>query len=133
MSSTAVDPGRAPGGTFKRNPRTLDGSWLLSAAFEGCSVLDSMAVDAQGNLYVATMVPRGADPAVNGGITVVSPQGEILEFVEIRLDDGTPVPLPSNICFGGADMRDAWITCSSTGRLYKVRWPRPGLKLAFNV
>jgi len=30
-------------------------------------------------------------------------------------------------------MRDAWITCSSTGRLFKVRWPRPGLKLPFNA
>jgi gluconolactonase len=40
--------------------------------------------------------------------------------------------MTTNICFGGEDMRDAWITCSSTGKLYKTRWPRPGLKLAFN-
>ena len=32
----------------------------------------------------------------------------------------------------GADMMDAWITASSTGKLYKARWPRPGLKLNFN-
>ena len=28
---------------------------------------------------------------------------------------------------------DAWITGSSTGKLYKCRWPRPGLKLNFNA
>lgn len=38
-----------------------------------------------------------------------------------------------NLCFGGADMRDAWITCSSTGKLYRCRWPRPGFKLPFNA
>jgi gluconolactonase len=45
----------------------------------------------------------------------------------------TPDRMPTNICFGGADMRDAWITASSTGKLYKTRWPRPGLKLNFNA
>jgi len=30
-------------------------------------------------------------------------------------------------------MRDAWITASSTGKLYKCRWPRPGLKLNYNA
>ncbi len=38
----------------------------------------------------------------------------------------------TNICFGGADMRDAYITLSGTGKLAKTRWPEPGLKLAFN-
>jgi gluconolactonase len=30
-------------------------------------------------------------------------------------------------------MRTAWITAGATGKLYKTRWPRPGLKLAFNA
>lgn len=42
-----------------------------------------------------------------------------------------PDPITTNICFGGEDMRDAWVTCSSTGKLYKCRWPRPGMRLAF--
>jgi gluconolactonase len=29
-------------------------------------------------------------------------------------------------------MCDVWITASSTGKIYKTRWPRPGLKLTFN-
>ena len=44
-----------------------------------------------------------------------------------------PDLIVTNICFGGADMRDAWVTCSSTGKLFKCRWPRPGLKLNFNA
>jgi gluconolactonase len=44
-----------------------------------------------------------------------------------------PDPITTNIAFGGEDMRTAWITGSSTGRLYKCRWPRAGLKLAYNA
>jgi gluconolactonase len=40
--------------------------------------------------------------------------------------------LTTNICFGGEDMRTAYITCSLTGTLRKTTWPRPGLKLNFN-
>ena len=122
----------APGGSFKPNPRTLDGSYLLTGDFRGSSVLDSMAVDAEGNLYVATMVPQGADPGINGGITVVSPEGAILDFVEICLPDKTPVPLPSNVCFGGPDMRTAFITCGGSGQLISMPSRIPGLRLAFN-
>jgi gluconolactonase len=81
-------------------------------------LLDSLAVEADGRVCVATLV--------NGGITVVAPDGPI-EHMPV------PDPVCTNICFGGADMRDAWITASGTGRLYKARWPRPGLKLAFNA
>jgi gluconolactonase len=42
-----------------------------------------------------------------------------------------PDPLVTNICFGGADMCDAYVTLSGTGKLAKVRWPELGLKLNF--
>jgi gluconolactonase len=121
-----------PGGTFKPNPRTLDGSYLVTGDFKGSSVLDSMAVDEQGNLYVATMIPEGADPTVNGGITVISPEGGILDWVEIKLPDGSPVPLPSNICFGGKDLKTAYITCGGTGQLISMPSRIPGLRLNYN-
>jgi gluconolactonase len=84
----------------------------------GFQWLDSLAVEADGRICVATIW--------NGGVTVFAPEGasEHLPF---------PDPVTTNICFGGADMRDAWVTCASTGRLFKTRWPRPGLKLAFNA
>lgn len=84
----------------------------------GYQLLDSLAVEAGGKVCVATII--------NGGITAFDPDGTTEHF---------PVPdlVCTNICFGGADMLDAWITASSTGKLYKVRWPRPGLKLNFNA
>ncbi|WP_180084778.1 SMP-30/gluconolactonase/LRE family protein [Acinetobacter sp. YH12145] len=80
---------------------------------------DSLAVDAEGNVSVATM-PKG-------GITTISPQGEVIDFVEVPLKD----PTVTNICFGGENMQTAFITASGTGRLYKAQWPRRGLKLHY--
>jgi gluconolactonase len=84
----------------------------------GYQLLDSLAVEADGKVCVATII--------NGGITAFSPDGTT---------EHHPFPdlLVTNICFGGADMQDAWITCSGTGKLIKARWPRPGLKLACNA
>jgi len=84
----------------------------------GYQWLDSLAVEAEGRICVATLW--------NGGVTIFEPSGAY-EHVPF------PDPVTTNICFGGADMRDAWVTCSSTGHLYKLRWPRPGLKLAFTA
>ncbi len=84
----------------------------------GFQWLDSLAVEASGRICVGTLW--------NGGITVFEPDGAY-EHVPV------PDPLTTNICFGGPDMRDAWMTCSSTGGLFKTRWPRPGLRLPFNA
>ena len=83
----------------------------------GYQLLDSLAVEAGGKVCVATII--------NGGVTAFDPDGSTEHF---------PIPdlVTTNICFGGADMQDAWITASSTGKLYKTRWPRPGLKLNYN-
>lgn len=80
--------------------------------------LDSLAVEAGGKVCVATII--------NGGITVFDPNGTS-EHVAV------PDLVVTNICFGGADMTTAWITASATGKLYKAKWPRPGLKLNFNA
>lgn len=84
----------------------------------GHQFLDSLAVEAGGKVCVATIF--------NGGITAFDPDGSTEHFA-------FPDLVTTNICFGGADMRDAWITCSSTGKLFKCRWPRPGLKLNYNA
>ena len=77
---------------------------------------DSLAVQANGDVCVATIL--------NGGITTITPDGRTSHTA-------LPDPLVTNICFGGADMRDAYITLSGTSQLIKVRWPEPGLKLNF--
>ncbi len=82
----------------------------------GWKYFDSLAIEASGNICVATIGECG--------ISVISPRGELVEFV------GTDDVFTTNICFGGADMMDAWICLSGTGRLAKMRWNRPGLKLA---
>jgi gluconolactonase len=84
----------------------------------GYQFLDSLAVEAGGKVCVATIF--------NGGITAFDPDGGTEHFA-------FPDLVTTNICFGGADMQDAWITCSSTGKLFKVRWPRPGLRLNYNA
>jgi len=116
-------------GQLAPNPRTLDGSHLLTAAIPGQGILDSMRVDAEGNVWAATMLPDGADPCANGGLTVVSPGGEVLQFLEIAV--GSPTPLPSNLCFGGEDRRTVYVTCGGSGLLVKARVGVPGLALNF--
>jgi gluconolactonase len=94
------------------------------ATLPNYQLLDSLAVEAGGKVCVATIV--------NGGITAFDPAGEET-FSALGTFEHYPLPdvLTTNICFGGADMQDAWVTCSGTGTLYKMRWPRPGLRLNF--
>lgn len=88
------------------------------ATLPGYQFLDSLAVEEGGNICVATLL--------NGGITIFTPAGatEHIAFPDL---------FPTNICFGGKDRRDAYVTLSGTGRLAKVRWPRPGLALNFTT
>ena len=58
-------------------------------------------------------------------MAAISPDGQTVEH--------TPMPdlLTTNICFGGDDLRTAFVTLSATGKLVAVDWPRPGLKLNY--
>lgn len=102
----AVDDAAGPGGP---------GIPLYRPA--GYKFFDSLGVEAGGNICVATIGECG--------ISVISPAGELVEFVP------TDDIFTTNICWGGADMMDAYVCCSGTGRLVKGRWPRPGLRLAY--
>ena len=82
----------------------------------GYQRFDSLAVEESGNICVATLV--------RGGISVFSPSGELLEF------HTAPEGYCTNICFGGADRRTAFITLSGYGQLFAAEWPRAGLALA---
>jgi gluconolactonase len=81
--------------------------------------LDSLAVDSSGAVCVATLV--------KGGITVIAPDGTHEAFVPVPTYD----PAVTNICFGGDDLRTAYITSSGFGLLYATAWSRPGARLAF--
>jgi gluconolactonase len=83
----------------------------------GYKFFDSLGMEASGNICVATIGECG--------ISVISPGGELVEFV------ATDDIFTTNIAFGGADMMDAYICLSGSGRLVKTRWERPGLKLQY--
>ncbi len=100
-------------------PMGLAGVGLPLYRPSGSKYFDSLAVEACGNICVATIGAKNGD----AGISVISPAGDLVEFVP------TDDPFTTNIAFGGADMRDAYITLSGTGRVIKMRWPRPGLRL----
>ncbi|MEW6296908.1 MAG: SMP-30/gluconolactonase/LRE family protein [Thermodesulfobacteriota bacterium] len=96
------------------------GGGTLLVGLPGYQLLDSLAVDSAGNVCVATII--------NSGITVISPDGRSVEHVPLPGD-----PIVTNICFGGPDMRTAYVTLSGTGRLVAIDWPRPGLKLNYSA
>lgn len=97
-------------------PQGLGQPGVCVASMPGYQLFDSLAIEADGRACVATLV--------NGGITAIAMDGS---FSHTPLPD----PLTTNIAFGGADGRDAFVTLSGTGKLVKLRWPRPGLRLNF--
>ena len=101
----AKEPGPAPWvrGRLLANP-------------DGYHLFDSLAIDGAGNICVGS---------IPGNLTVVSPDGFFSE------DIAMPDPFPTNICFGGADLKTAFITLSGAGKLIAMDWPRPGCPLHF--
>ncbi|MDO8704398.1 MAG: SMP-30/gluconolactonase/LRE family protein [Sulfuricaulis sp.] len=106
-----------PGELALRPWPALTPGTLLFASGLYC-MFDSLAVEAGGNVCVATIGPPGI-----AGISVLSPQGDLLERVAM------PDRSTTNICFGGTDLRTAVITLSRSGRLASMPWARPGLPL----
>ncbi|MFT4067817.1 SMP-30/gluconolactonase/LRE family protein [Paraburkholderia sp.] len=103
-------------GEIARSPEAVLGSrGHLLAGLGGWQWLDSMKVDAEGWVCVATLF--------NGGITAISPDGRQIEH------HAMPDRFTTNLAFGGADLRTAFIVLSSLGKIVAARWPRPGLRL----
>ncbi len=109
----------APGHARKQGwPSPHGGRMLVAAPGGHYQRFDSMAVDALGNICVATLL--------HGGITVVSPDGRLSSHVPL------PDPYTTNLCFGGPDLRTVYVTLSGSGKLVAIEgWPVPGLGLAY--
>ena len=90
---------------------------MVIAGLGGYQMFDSLGLEASGNICVATLV--------KGAITVIAPDGRIVEQVE------TGDHMTTNIAFGGPELRTAYITLSGKGELVAMDWPRPGLPLNF--
>lgn len=72
---------------------------------------DGMAIDAEGNLYVAAGLHATRKTSetldTRPGIHVLSPQGELVDFLE------TPEDTLTNCRFGGDDLKTLYITCGT--------------------
>lgn len=93
-----------------RRPGSLVGASLARGEF------DSLAIEADGSVCVATI------DHPQGGITTFRPDGSVERLA-------LPDTSVTNICFGGSDLRTAFITLSHRNALARLPWPRPGLRL----
>lgn len=108
----------APGQLRERRDRASGGR--VKYALQNESMFDSLALDESGAVCIGML----GDGIGDGGIAVVSPDGS---HRHIALPDATV----TNICFGGPDRMDAFVTLGHTGKLIKMRWPVPGLAMNF--
>jgi gluconolactonase len=80
-------------------------------------------VDQQGRFYVAAgrNAPSRWETAdeFKGGIYILSPAGDLLEFVHLDKDETT------NCAFGGADLKTLFVTAG--GQLWSVPVSTPGV------
>lgn len=102
-------------GEIARQPFPSPHGGRLVLGLPGYNRFDSLAVQANGDICVATLI--------TGLVTTVAPDGGNVRQVAM------PERWPTNICFGGPDLRTAYVTLSSTGRLVSLPWDAPGLKL----
>lgn len=104
-------------GIVKKEPFPAPYGGRLVCGLPGFQRFDSLAVEASGNVCVASLIA--------GCITVISPSGEVVRQVKV------PDIYPTNICFGGPDLKTAYVTLSASGQLASMPWPEPGLRLNF--
>jgi gluconolactonase len=84
------------------------------------AMLDSLCVDGDGNVIVATLF--------HGGVTSISADGQTIVH--------TPLPdaVVTNACFAGPDLRSLYVTLSGRGQLVAIDdWPTRGLRLNFQA
>ena len=109
----------APGVLAKAPFPSPHGGRLMFGA-GGFQRFDSLAVDAAGNVCVATLIngARQRDRAGGRADAADADAGDLFS---------------TNICFGGPGLRTAYMTLSGRGELVAIDWPVPGLTLAYNA
>ncbi len=85
------------------------------AGLGGYQMFDSLAVDSEGHVCVATLI--------TGAVSDIWPDGSRVDQFKL------PDMMVTNVCFGGRDLRTAFATLSMGGTLVSFEWPRPGLAL----
>ena len=102
-------------GVVKKLPFPAPNGGTLLAGMSTFRLFDSLAVDSGGNVCVASLF--------EAGITVIPPDGGPSHLVSM------PDLYTTNICFGGPDLKTAFITLSVSGKLVAMDWPRAGVPL----
>jgi len=108
----------APGVLMAGNDPWHVGDILYS--FTGVDRLDSLAVDSEGSICIATLG--------SGCVTAISANGELRAAYPVPVKD----IMVTNVCFGGRDLQTAYVTSSGLGKLYATEWHCPGHPLNFN-
>src|SRR5256884_467328 len=103
-------------GELAAPPPPVGNGGELICGLPGMQLFDSLAVDGDGNVVVGTLV--------NGGLTVISPDGSSVEHVPF------PDPMVTNVCFGGDDPPLAYVTWSAPRQPGSTPWPPARLELA---
>jgi gluconolactonase len=103
-------------GELRKNPWPAPYGGRCVCGPGGYTRFDSLAVAASGNVCVA---------AIEGSIVEIAPDGS--------WHRSHPVPdmLVTNLCFGGAGLRTAYVTLTHRGVLLEMAWHEPGLPLQF--
>jgi gluconolactonase len=111
-------------GVARKQPLPSPHGGRFVCGLGGWQMFDSLKVDAAGNICVATLL--------TGAVTVIAPDGRVLRVQKFA------DPSTTNICFGGADLRTAYVTLSGTGQLVALDWVDrdwavPGLRLSHEI
>lgn len=107
--------------------------------------VDGFTFDAEGNLWVTTVVRNGFGVLTRDGdwhVVVEDPREDVLASFAGKLESGTAEPqdmlaaagprlqFPTSVCFGGEDLRTVYVGSLAMPRLPTFRAPAPGLPMS---
>lgn len=84
------------------------------------ALTDGCGFDQEGNLWVTVVTANR--------IAVITPEREVVTVIDDP--EGSTLALPTNVSWGGGDLRDLYIGSIGMDHVVKIRSPVPGLPLA---
>ena len=108
----------APGQIESANGPYRGEKGTVVAGLGGYQMFDSLAVDGEGHVCVATLI--------TGAVSDIWPDGSRVDQYML------PDMMVTNVCFGGHDLRTAYATLSMGGTLVSFEWPRAGAAAALS-
>jgi gluconolactonase len=102
-------------GEVSKAPWPSPNGGRLIIGLGGYRRFDSLAVSASGRICVAALDTCS--------VAEITPDGAVVYH-------SVPDLLVTNLCFGGRDLRTAYVTMSYEGKVCAMEWHEPGLKLS---